>query len=166
MLFRINLTTILVNFGSVEIPIFIQSELIYKYYNICFLSFVSFICRFVLLLLFIPLNFLFSTLFTPSTWFLNLYTCGLNIVLHFDLYIPFFCLVFTGFCGNVVVSSTIVCFISFVSYALFANMYIGLCDLIALIVLIAKFVSYFGPFVALWCLINSYSEFTVMWFLM
>jgi hypothetical protein len=36
---------------------------------------------------------------------------------------------------------------------------------IARIALIAKFVSYFGPFVALWCLINIYCESTVMWFL-
>ena len=63
---------------------------------------------------------------------MNLYTCGRNIALHFIMYVPLFCLVFTGICGNAIVSSVIVCLIIYVSYAL-SDICMPVCNILLLV---------------------------------
>nr|WP_249025027.1 hypothetical protein [Methanobrevibacter arboriphilus] len=88
---------------------------------IVFLSFFSLFDVFCVLLLFIPLNFLFLTLITLSMLFLFEHIWGLNIVGLFSLYCPFLALFFNGIWSKAFISSFIHFLISSVSYALSAS---------------------------------------------
>ena len=98
-----------------------------KYYKIYFFSFVSFICKLVLLLLFIPSKFsFFQHYWLLQLGLLNLYIMRSEYCSTLASIGTAFFVLFTGIWGNVVVSSVIVCLIISVSYALSANMYVGL----------------------------------------
>ena len=127
----------------------------------------SFICKLVLLLLFIPSKFsFFQHYWLLQLGLLNLYIMRSEYCSTLASIGTAFFVLFTGIWGNVVVSSVIVCLIISVSYALSANMYVGFITSYCSYCTYCKVcIVFFGPFVALWCLINIYCESTVIWFL-
>ena len=112
---------------------------------IVFLSLVSLFDSCVLLLWFVPLNFLLIVENMLSILFLFMYILCRNIVGLFSLYCPFFALFLRGIWSNALSSSFMHFLIGSVSYALSATMYCGLYFLICLNAGFANCVSYFGP---------------------
>ena len=112
---------------------------------IVFLSLVSLFDSCVLLLWFVPLNFLFIVENMLSILFLVVYILCRNIVGLFSLYCPFFALFLRGIWSNALISSFMHFLIGSVSYALSATIYCGLYFLIFLNAGFANCVSYLGP---------------------